>query len=195
MDRGRDVTELLLAWGDGDRGALDELMPLVYEELRRLARCRLRGERPDHTLTTTALVHEAYLKLVDIRRIRWRDRGHFLATSSRIMRRILIDYANRRNARKRGGERGELDEDTLMTDAVADELLWLDEALSRLARSCPRHSEIIEHRYFGGLSLGETAEALSVSLATVKRDLQFARAWLARELDGHAPAPGGDEVG
>jgi RNA polymerase sigma factor (TIGR02999 family) len=195
MERKRDVTELLLAWGDGDRGALDELVPLVYAELRRMARGRLRGERRDHTLTTTALVHEAYLRLVDIQRIEWRDRGHFLATTSRMMRRILIDYANRRNAKKRGGEREEFDEDALMTEAVAEDYLWLDEAIDRLAESCPRHGQIIEHRYFGGLSLEETAEALQVSLATVKRDLQFARAWLARELSSGGPRRGGQVSG
>jgi RNA polymerase sigma factor (TIGR02999 family) len=185
MESGRDLTELLHAWGDGDRGALDELIPKVYGELRRMARSRLRGERSDHTLGTTALVHEAYLRLVDIERVRFNDRGHFLATTSRIMRRILVDYANRRNALKRSGRKTELD-DSVMSETVAEEFLWLDEALARLAQETPRHSEILEHRYFGGLSLEETAEALSLSLATVKRDLRFARAWLARELSANA---------
>jgi len=185
MEPGRDLTDLLRAWGDGDRAAFDELIPLVYGELRRIARSRLRGERTDHTLDTTALVHEAYLKLVHIERVHFKDRGHFLATTSRIMRRILVDYANRRNALKRSGKKEELEE-SLMSDKVAEDFLWLDEALVHFAQSSPRHSEVLEHRYFGGLSLEETAEALSLSLATVKRYLQFARAWLARELSESA---------
>jgi RNA polymerase sigma factor (TIGR02999 family) len=179
-----DVTQLLLDARDGGRESLDELVPRVYEELKRLARDRLRRERPDHTLTTTALVHEAYLKLVDVNRVRWQDRAHFLAMASRVMRRVLVEYARRRKAGKRGGgrRRVELDEARLIPDSYAERVLELHEALIRLEDINPRQREILEQRYFGGLTLEETAEALGVSLTTVKRDLRFARAWLSMEL-------------
>lgn len=180
-----DVTVLLQRWSDGERTALDQLMPLVYDRLRRLAHDRLRDERHGRSLNTTALVHDAYLKLVDLRRARFRDRAHFLAMASRVMRRLLVDHARARRAAKRGGGAEPLELEGLeISDERADALTDLDEALERLATVDTRRSQILEQRYFGGLSLEETAEVLGVSLATVKRDLRFARAWLAAELRG-----------
>lgn len=181
-----DVTQLLQRWSDGESAALDELVPLVYERLRRIAHDRLRHERSGASLNTTALVHDAYLKLVDVRRARFRDRAHFLAMASRVMRRVLVDQARARRAEKRGGGIAtvELAEDLELSDERADAITELDEALARLGAVDPRRSEMLEQRYFGGLSLEETAEVLGVSLATVKRDLRFARAWLAAELAG-----------
>ena len=181
---GSDVTQLLLDSRAGGREVLDQLVPQLYEELRRLAHDRLRRERPGHTLTTTALVHEAYLKLVDVKRVQWQDRAHFLAMASRVMRRVLVDYARRRQAAKRGGgrRRVDLDEAQLIPDAYAERILELHVALTRLEAVNPRQREILEQRYFGGLTLEDTAEVLDVSLTTVKRDLRFARAWLALEL-------------
>lgn len=183
-----DVTRLLQRWSDGERAALDQLMPLVYERLRRLAHERLRDERSGLSLNTTALVHDAYLKLVDLRRARFRDRAHFLAMASRVMRRLLVDHARARRAGKRGGGATplELVEGLEISDERSAVLTELDDALERLAVVDPRRSQILEQRYFGGLSLEETAEVLGVSLATAKRDLRFARAWLAAELGGEA---------
>jgi RNA polymerase sigma factor (TIGR02999 family) len=180
------VTRLLRLWGDGDREALDRLLPLVYDRLRQLASQRLRREFGDRSLNTTALVHEAYLKLVDVRHARPRDRAQFLALASRVMRHLLVDHARARRAAKRGGGGSplELAEAVWMTEADLDVLTELDEALTRLAVLDPRQSQILEQRYFGGLSLEETAEALGVSLATVKREIRSARAWLAVELGG-----------
>ncbi len=185
-----EVTQLLHAYCGGDQAALDALMPLVYEHLRRLAHARLRAERPDHTLGTTALVHEAYLKLVDVKQVAWQDRAHFLAMASRVMRRVLIDYAHKRRAQKRGGgqQKVALDEDVLISDTYAEALVDLDEALQRLAAMSPRQSQVLECRYFGGLKLEEIAAVLEVGLTTVKSDLRFARAWLAQEL-GEDPIP------
>jgi RNA polymerase sigma factor (TIGR02999 family) len=156
----------------------------MYGELRRLAHHRLRGEPANRSLNTTGLVHDAYVKLVDVRRARFRDRSHFLAMASRVMRRLLIDQARARRAAKRGGgaEAGELDDTLLISAPQAEALAALDEALQRLEAMDPRQGQIVEHRYFGGLSLEETAEAVGVSLATVKRELRFAHAWLAAEL-------------
>ena len=181
-----DVTQLLQCWSNGDRQALDLLMPLVYDHLRQLAHRRLRHENANLSLNTTGLVHEAYFKLVDLRSARFRDRAHFLAMASRVMRRLLIDHARARRAARRGGGAAvaELDEALALTDAQADELADLDDALQRLEQVDPRQSAIIEQRFFGGLSLEETAEVIGVSLATVKRELRFARAWLAAELSG-----------
>ena len=178
------VTQLLLHWGDGNEQALDRLLPLVYEQLKQLAHARLAGERPDHTLNTTALVHEAYLKLIDINQVQWKDRTHFLAMASRQMRRILVDYARERKAAKRGGVQYKvvLDEERLLPGVQVEAVLGLDEALKRLEERSPRRSRAVEHRYFGGLTNEEIASALDVSLATVERDLKFARGWLAREL-------------
>ena len=190
-----DVTRLLRQWSQGDQDALNQLVPLMYAELRQLAHHRLRGERANPSLNTTGLVHDAYLKLVDVRQAQFRDRAHFLSMASRVMRRLLIDQARARRAAKRGGgaEVVELDEALWLSEPQADLLSALDEALTRLETLDPRQSQIVEHRYFGGLSLEETAHALGVSLATVKRELRFAHAWLAAEL-GEAAAAGGDNA-
>lgn len=181
-----DITRLLQRWSDGERDALDQLMPVVYERLHRLAHERLRDEPSGLTLNTTALVHEAYLKLVDLRQARFRDRAHFLAMTARVMRRLLVDNARTRKRAKRGGGAPTVDllDAIGMSDERAAALTELDDALERLAAVDPRRSQVLEQRYFGGLSLEETAEVLDVSPATVKRDLRFARAWLAAELAG-----------
>lgn len=180
-----DVTGLLRQWSEGDAGALNQLVPLMYAELRRLAHHRLRHEQSNRSLNTTGLVHDAYMKLMDVRHAQFRDRAHFLAMASRVMRRLLVDQARARRAAKRGGgaEAVELDEALWVSEPQADALSELDEALERLEALDPRQGQIVEQRYFGGLSLEETAEALGVSLATVKRELRFAHAWLAAELD------------
>ena len=179
-----DVTGLLRQWERGDHDALNRLVPLVYAELREIARRRLGGERAARSLSPTVLVHDAYLKLMDVRQARFRDRAHFLAMASRVMRRLLIDRARARNAARRGGgaELIEWDDDLVASDAHADALTDLDEALTRLEAIDPRQGRIVEQRYFGGLTLEETAEAIGVSLATVKRELRFAHAWLAAAL-------------
>jgi RNA polymerase sigma factor (TIGR02999 family) len=158
----------------------------MYAELRRLAHHRLRHEPADRSLNTTGLVHDAYLKLIDVERAQFNDRSHFLAMASRVMRRLLVDQARARRAAKRGGgaDAAELDEAIFVSEPQADALTDLDEALQRLEALDPRQGQIVEHRYFGGLSLEETAEAVGVSLATVKRELRFAHAWLATELGG-----------
>ena len=190
-----DVTQLLRQWSEGDQEALNRLVPLVYAELRRLAHQRLRREPANRSVNTTGLVHDAYMKLVDVRQARFRDRSHFLAMASRVMRRLLIDQARARRAAKRGGgiETVELDDTLFVSEPQADALAALDEALQRLEAIDPRQGQIVEHRYFAGLSLEETAESLGVSLATVKRELRFAHAWLASELriSGTADNPGG----
>jgi RNA polymerase sigma factor (TIGR02999 family) len=178
-----DITGLLRRWEEGDAGAFDQLMPLMYERLRQLARERLRSE-PDASLNTTSLVHEAYLKLVDSPGVRVQNRGHFLGLASRVMRHLLVDHARARRAAKRGHGVAplELDEAAWIPDDAVEPVIELDEALQRLTAIDERRSRILEHRYFGGLSLEETADALNVSLATVKRELRAARAWLAVEL-------------
>jgi RNA polymerase sigma factor (TIGR02999 family) len=178
------VTPLLQRWGDGDRAAFDQLVPIVYDALRRLAHERRRGERSDLSVNTTALVHEAYLKLVDLRQARFRDRAHFLAMASRVMRRLLVDHARARKADKRGNDPLplEFDEALCLSDENAALLADLNDALERLEAVDSRASHVLEQHYFGGLTLEETAEALGVSLATVKRDLRFARALLTAEL-------------
>ena len=180
----RDVTGLLVAWGNGDESVLEELMPIVHGELRRLARRLMRGERGNHTLQTTALVNEAYLRLVDLNRVRWQDRAHFFAMSARLMRRILVDHARSRNYQKRGGalRRVSLDEALVVSGERGTDLVALDDALAELAAVDPRKSQVVELRFFGGLSIEEAAEALQVSGETVLRDWRFARAWLRREL-------------
>jgi RNA polymerase sigma factor (TIGR02999 family) len=179
-----DITGLLVAWRAGDRTALDRLFPLVYDELRRIAHRQLGRERPDHTLGTTALVHEAYLKLVDQTRAQLTDRAHFFAVAARAMRRILVDYARRHSAAKRGGAqaRVSLDDATLVADERADTLVALDDALTRLAEVDDRLSRVVECRFFGGLTEEETAEALAVTARTVRRDWVKAKGWLAQEL-------------
>jgi RNA polymerase sigma factor (TIGR02999 family) len=178
-----DVTGLLRQWERGDHDALNRLVPLVYAELRDIARRRLGGERAARSLSPTVLVHDAYLKLMDVRQARFRDRAHFLAMASRVMRRLLIDRARARRAARRGGgaELVEWHDDLVASDAHA-------EALTRLEAIDPRQGRIVEQRYFGGLTLEETAEAIGVSLATVKRELRFAPAWLASTLGPAAPA-------
>ena len=180
----RDVTGLLVAWGNGDESVLEELMPIVHGELRRLARRLMRGERGNHTLQTTALVNEAYLRLVDLNRVRWQDRAHFFAMSARLMRRILVDHARSRNYQKRGGalRRVSLDEALVVSGERGTDLVALDDALAELAAVDPRKSQVVELRFFGGLSIEEAAEALQVSGETILRDWRFARAWLRREL-------------
>ena len=190
MNASSEVTRLLKAWGRGDREALDRLTPLVYEQLRRLAASYMRKERRDHHLQPTALVHEAYLRLVQGEEVDWRDRVHFFAVSARVMRRILVDAARRRTSAKRGGRvaRDEhstiLDLDSLPAsdDRRAAELCAVDDALTALAQLDQRRAQVVELRFFGGLSVAETAEALKVSPETVMRDWKLARAWLNREL-------------
>ncbi len=179
-----EVTELLLQWRSGDKTALDKLTPLVYEELRRLAHGYIKRERPGHTLQTTALVHEAYLRLVDQEDIRWQNRAHFFAVSAQVMRHILVDYARKSRSRKRGGnaQRVSLDEVAIVSRERASELVELDDALQRLAESYPRCSKLVELRFFGGLNGQDVAEVLAISEATVERDWRFAKAWLFREL-------------
>jgi RNA polymerase sigma factor (TIGR02999 family) len=186
MDRsGRpEVTQLLLAWGDGDSAAFEQLVPLVHAELRRIARRHMGHERPDHTLQATALVNEAYMKLVDVRRVRWQNRAHFFAMSARLMRRILVDFARSRKYQKRGGgaQKVSIDDALLVVEAPGDDLIALDEALEALAALDPRTSQVVEMRVFGGLSVEESAEALHVSVETVMRDWKLANAWLSRKL-------------
>lgn len=179
-----EVTALLRQWAGGDHDALNRIVPLVYAELRGIARRRLGRERSAQSLTPTVLVHDAYLRLMDVRQARFRDRAHFLAMASRVMRRLLIDRARARKAARRGGgaEVVEWEDDLVASEAQADALADLDEALTRLEAIDPRQAQIVEHRYFGGLTLEETAEVVGVSLATVKRELRFAHAWLAAQL-------------
>ncbi|PYS59722.1 MAG: RNA polymerase subunit sigma-70 [Acidobacteria bacterium] len=179
-----NVTRLLLEWGDGNQQALEALVPLIYKELRNLAHNFLYRERPGHTLQTTALVHEAYLKLIDQNDARWQNRAHFFAIAAQAMRRILIDSARKHAAVKRGGPQEELSLDEVADIALEPDsnLLKLDEALNELAKIDPRQSRIVELRYFGGLTIEETAEVISVSPATVKREWMMARAWLHQEI-------------
>jgi RNA polymerase sigma factor (TIGR02999 family) len=180
----QQVTQLLVAWSNGDRAARDELMPLVYEELRRLAHRCMSRERPGHTLQTSALVNEAYLRLVDQKNVRWQDRAHFFGIAARLMRQVLVDYARKRRYAKRGGEarRVPLDEALVVSEERADEVVALDDALNSLAEIDPRQSQIVELRFFGGLSIEETAEVLAVSPGTVMRDWTLAKAWLRRAV-------------
>jgi RNA polymerase sigma-70 factor (ECF subfamily) len=182
-----EVTQWLERWRDGDREAFDRIVPLVYGELREVARRALRRERPDHTLSATALVNEVYLRLLDQRRIAAEDRGGFLSIAACTMRRLLVDYARSRKRDKRGAgvDALPLDEaERFLTTEQAEELLALDLALDRLAAANPRGCQVIEHRYFAGLSLEESAQALGVSVKTVHRDYLASRAWLRKELHG-----------
>lgn len=177
------VTNLLVAWGQGDKAALERLTPVVYKELRRLAQWHMKRERVGHTLQATALVNEAYLRLVDINQVQWQDRAHFFAMAARQMRRILIDAARKHRNEKRGGDvqKVSLSEGLLVPDR-AEELVALDDALEALARMDERRGRVVEMKFFGGLSVEEIAEVLNVSPDTVKRDWKLAKAWLAREL-------------
>lgn len=180
------VTELLLHWGNGDRKALEKILPLVYNELRRMARYHLQHQRPNHTLQTTALVHEAYLRLAEEKSLHVKDRGHFLGIAAQLMRWILVDYERNRRAAKRQGGATRLTLDSSMAQRPAQstdvDLLALNEALDRLAKLDPQQSRIVELRYFGGLTIEDTSEFLGVSPATVKRSWASARAWLHREM-------------
>jgi RNA polymerase sigma factor (TIGR02999 family) len=182
-----EISRLLHAWSGGDRNALDDLLPLVYEELHRQAHRFLRRERQNHTLQTTALIHEAYLKLVEQNRVNWQNREHFFAISANVMRRILVNWANARQRKKRGGtaETVGMDESMLIVANQSEvDLLGLDEALTRLGRMDKQQEQIVELRYFSGLTIEETAEVLGVSPATIKRDWRMTKAWLHRELSG-----------
>ncbi len=181
-----NITHLLKEWSAGDPQALDRLTPLVYEELRHQAARYLRRERRSHTLQTTALIHEAYLRLIDAKDVHWQSRAHFFAIAANLMRRILVDHARRRDADKRGGSRVrvQLDEALAVADEADVDLLAIDEALDRLAVIDPQQARVVELRFFSGLSVEETAAALGVSPKTVKRDWSVARAWLRREIGG-----------
>lgn len=180
-----DITLLLAELRAGNSSAESRLLSLVYDELRRLARRYMRGERPDHTLQPTALVHEAYLRLAGQRGVDWQDRAHFFGVAAQLMRRILVDHARARNAEKRGGHepRIALDDALAFTEEKCAELLALDEALSRLAQRDPRQARVVELRFFGGLSEDEAAEVLGISTRTLKRDWSVARAWLFKEIN------------
>jgi len=182
-----DVTQLLRAWRGGDKSALDRLTPIVYQDLRRVARWYLLAERAGHTLQPTALVNEAYMRLVDYRRMEWQDRAHFLAVSAQLMRRILVEHARRRNLKRGGGVQHVcLEKASEIACGRPKDVIALDDALNELARMDARKARVVELRYFGGLSVEETAEALSVSAVTVMRDRSSAKAWLYRELNAQA---------
>ena len=181
----KDISQLLRQWSDGNRAALEELLPLVYDELHRQAARYLRHERVGHTLQPTALIHEAYLRLIDQRDIRWQSRTHFYAIAAQMMRRVLIDYARAKHREKRGGDAARLPLETVnlaATDEDSVDLIALDQALKRLAELDEQQARVVELRYFGGLSLEETAEVLHISRATTARDWDVAKAWLRREL-------------
>ncbi len=190
---GEGVTELLIDWGQGDKGALDRLMPLVYEELRRLARHHLSLEEPGHTLQSTALVHEAYLKLVDQDRIQWRNRAQFFAVAAQLIRRILVDHARRRHADKRGGGAQKLSlDETIATPQHKDvDLVALDDALNDLSRLDSQQAQVIELRFFAGMTIAESAEVLGISPATVHRDWITAKAWLFDQVSRGGDVAGG----
>jgi len=185
MPADKDITQLLHQLSDGNANAVDALMPLVYDELHAMADRQMRRERANHTLNSTALVHEAYLKLVDQNRVNWQNRAHFFAIAAQAMRRILINYAQSRLAQKRGGGQvlATFNEEEVVRESRAGEIVALDEALTRLAELNERQSKIVEFRFFAGLTQEEIAEVLGVSVPTVRRDWRLARAWLARELD------------
>lgn len=183
------ITRLLEAYAGGDHAAFDRVFPLIYDDLRRIADGRLRRERDDHTLNATALVHEAYLKLARLDRLAWQNRAHFLAIASQAMRQILVDYAIRRGAEKRGGNRQAipLDDNLAGEEQTAESILALHEALERLSQLDARQARIVECRFFGGMNLDETAAALDISAATVSRDWTMARAWLNSQLSEPTP--------
>jgi RNA polymerase sigma factor (TIGR02999 family) len=182
--RSGEVTALLIEWRDGSRQAFEKLVPVVHEELRRIARRHMAGERPNHTLQATALVNEVYLRLVDIRRVQWQDRAHFFAMAARLMRRVLVDSARARKNQKRGGalHRVTLDLNLIAANEDPHDLIAIDQALEALAAQYERKSQVVELRFFGGLSVEETAEVLEVSEETIMRDWKFAKNWLLREL-------------
>jgi len=185
-NRPNEVTQLLLAWHEGDERALEKLVPLVYNELRRLAKGQMRRERPDHTLQTTALINEAYIKLVDIRSIQWQNRAQFFGLCARMMRRILVDFARSRHYMKRGGGARPvaLDQAAALAPEQSKDLVALDNALEALTKIDARKGQVVELRFFGGLTAEEAAEVLKVSPETVRRDWKLAKVWLLRELSG-----------
>ena len=187
------VTQLLRAWRQGDAAALDQLVPVVYQKLRRLARHHMAGQRPGHTLQATALVNEAYMRLVDCEQVNWKDRAHFFAISARMMRRVLVEFARARQYQKRGAgaRKTSLDEGVIASPQRGQDLVALDDALLALAAEYPRQAQVVELRFFGGLSVEETAEVLHVSAITVMRDWQLAKVWLARELKKRDSNAGG----
>ena len=187
------VTQLLRAWRQGDAAALDRLVPVVYQKLRRLARHYMAGQRPGHTLQPTALVNEAYVRLVGCEQVNWKDRAHFFAISARMMRRVLVEFARARQYQKRGAGAREtsLDEGVIASPQRGQDLVALDDALQALAAEYPRQAQVVELRFFGGLSVEETAEVLHVSAITVMRDWQLAKVWLARELKKRDSNAGG----
>ena len=178
------MTELLRAWSDGDQRALDGLTPIVYEELRRLAHRYMKRERPDHSLQATALVNEAYLRLVDYKRMQWKNRAHFFAVSAQLMRRILVEHARRHNFKRGAGVPHVSFDETAVVREPAPNLVALDDAMHALGAADPRKVQVVEMRFFGGLSVEETAEVLQVSSITVRRDWSSAKVWLYRELTG-----------
>ena len=179
-----EITQLLKDWGEGDQAARDQLMPLVYEELRRMAHQHMRKERPGHTLQTSALVNEAFVRLIDQKEVRWQNRAHFFGIAAQMMRRILVDYARSRQYAKRGGgaQQVSFDDALIVSAERADEVVALDDALLDLAQFDQRKSQIVELRFFGGLSIEETAEVLNVSPGTVMRDWTLAKAWLRKQI-------------
>jgi RNA polymerase sigma factor (TIGR02999 family) len=187
------VTQLLLAWGRGDSSALKKLIPLVYRELMRIAQRYMAGERTGHTLQTTALIHEAYLKLIDTKRVDWQNRAHFFAVSAQVMRRILVDQARARRSKKRGGRVSNLplEEGLAVLKQPAQDVVALDTALKDLEKIDPRKAKVVELRFFGGLSVEQTAAVLEVSTTTVMRDWRFARTWLYNELSRKPAGKGG----
>jgi RNA polymerase sigma-70 factor (ECF subfamily) len=186
-----DVSELLQAWSGGDQRALDGLTPILYAELRRLAHRYMRHERPGHSLQTTALVNEAYIRLIDYKRMQWQDRAHFFAVSAQLMRRILVEHARRHNLKRGGGvAHVSLDEAAVVSANPTGDLVALDDALKTLARLDPRKVQVVEMKFFGGLSVEETAAVLKVSPITVRRDWSSAKIWLYRELTGHTEQDG-----
>ena len=179
-------TELLLAWGRGDAAAFERLVPLVHHELRRMAQRYMRRERPDHTLQATALVNEVYLRLIEVSHVRAQDRAQFFGLAAQVMRRVLVDFARARSSDKRGGGAPRLSlDDRLMVSQPSQDLVALDEVLQALEHVAPRKSQVVELRFFGGLTVEETANLLHISPDTVKRDWRFAKLWLLRELKGH----------
>jgi RNA polymerase sigma-70 factor (ECF subfamily) len=186
---GEDVSVLLQAWSEGDQGALDRLTPIVYAELHRLASRYMKGERSGHSLQTTALVNEAYMRLVDYKRMQWQDRAHFFAVSAQVMRRILVEHARRHNLKRGAGiQHVSLEEGAIVGDDYQDaDFVVLDDAINALARLDPRKAEVVEMRFFGGLSVEETAAVLKISAITVKREWRAAKLWLYRRLTGGTP--------
>ena len=182
MSAGHTVTQLLVEWGRGNPQALEELTPLVYAELRQLAASYLRKERPDHTLQPTALVHEAYLRLVGQQNMNWQDRSHFFGVAARLMRQILVDHARRQRAGKRAGRKVSLEDTVTLAQGRSGDLAALDDALTALAKFDPRKCKAVELRYFGGLEVEEISQALELSPVTIRRDLKVAESWLYREM-------------